>query len=302
MAAGSRSWRQAITLVVAPLAVVAATAAVVVRLGSAATGSDGDGPTVTVLTPAEGAHLPLGPIEVTARVDDPDGVEYVELNVDDLHVARTQVNSLPTTTVTFMWRSDEPRVHRLALRAGDVHGSSGDVRRLQITVGPADPEELRLRLDTLATTPPPQHAARRALDVTPVAATSPPPASTLPTSPPTSLDPTPTLDLASGVVRRTRTQRPRTPPAVVTTPRTLPPSPTPVPEPAAAPPAVVPAVPAPEPAPPPAPPPPAVTVPPPPTTTPAPPTDDGDGGRRGKNRDDRRDKHGRGGDDGDRGG
>jgi hypothetical protein len=281
-----------VTLLVAPLAVVAATAAVVIRLGSAGATADGRGPTVTFLTPADGAHLPLGPIEVTARVEDPDGVEYVELNVDDVQVTRTQVAALPTTTVTFMWRSEQPRVHQLALRAGDVHGASGEVRHLRVTVGPDHPDERQSRLHTLATMTPPQHAARKALDLTPAttATTAPPAPTAVPTSPPTSIDP-PTGDLTPTIVRRAAPRRPSRSPAVaVTTPPTVP-NPTPVPEPAVAP--VAPVVP-------PAPPAPTVTVLPPPTTVTPLPTDDGRGkrGKKHDGRDGRRDGDGRGDDDG----
>ena len=131
MGGRGRRLRQAVTLAMAPVAVVVATFVVVLRLGADAQ-ANSQGPTVTIVSPTEAARLPLGTVEVVTRVEDPDGVADVQLEVDDHYVARATVASLPVATVTFLWNAEEPRRHHITVLAHDVRGSSGEVAAAQL--------------------------------------------------------------------------------------------------------------------------------------------------------------------------
>ena len=235
-----------LTLILAPLFVIGATALVLLPgRGDDKVTIDADGPVVHIEAPASGARYSPGPLTVVSKLTDPDGLSTAELRVEGKRVARITLSGSSEETTQFTWTPTRAGEYELSVRARDLNGAWGA----------ADEITVQIETDDVALPPPPTYASTTTVAVTDPA-TAPPPADTgvalpLPivdpatTSPegtllPPLISPRPTARPSSGNPATTRptTPRPAGAPATPGTPAAT--APRPAPEPVTAPPATVP--------------------------------------------------------------
>ncbi|MCS7350855.1 MAG: hypothetical protein RMM10_04940 [Anaerolineae bacterium] len=108
-------------------------------LASCAGSPAGPGPRAWIDEPLNGAALPLGPLLVRSHIASEHGVVSVTLLVNG-EAARTDSPSDPSgrlVEITQVWMPPAPGEYRLAVRATDSRGNSGESAPVQVRVGQA---------------------------------------------------------------------------------------------------------------------------------------------------------------------
>ena len=129
-----------LTLILAPLFVIGATALVLLPgRGDDKVTVDADGPVVHIEAPASGSRYSPGPLTVVSKVTDPDGLSTAELRVEGKRVARVTLSGSSEETTQFTWTpTPGRRVRALGSGTGPQrrvgrgrrdHGADRDRRR-----------------------------------------------------------------------------------------------------------------------------------------------------------------------------
>ena len=115
-----------LTLILAPLFVIGATALVLLPgRGNDKVTVDADGPVVHIEAPASGARYSPGPLTVVSKVTDPDGLSTAELRVEGKRVARVTLSGSSEETTQFTWTPTRAGEYELSVRARDLNGAWG---------------------------------------------------------------------------------------------------------------------------------------------------------------------------------
>jgi hypothetical protein len=154
-------------------------ASVACSIGRSATPAVG-GPSVVITSPLPDQTGPLGePFVVDSMSTDEDGVQRVELWVDD---TLYRVDSNPDVSSPYIvsqsWQSDVPGAHVIVVKAFDGQGAEGHSQPVNITLGTetpsaTEPTQVAQASPTPSTTPKPTQTPTPAST-----STSPPPAPT----------------------------------------------------------------------------------------------------------------------------
>jgi Bacterial Ig domain len=157
-----------LTLILAPLFVIGATALVLLPgRGDDKVTVDADGPVVHIEAPASGSRYSPGPLTVVSTVNDPDGLSTAELRVEGKRVARVTLSGSSEETTQFTWTPTRAGEYELSVRARDLNGAWGA----------ADEITVEIETDDVALPPPPTYASTTTVAATDPA-TAPPPADT----------------------------------------------------------------------------------------------------------------------------
>ena len=157
-----------LTLILAPLFVIGATALVLLPgRGDDKVTVDADGPVVHIEAPASGSRYSPGPLTVVSKVTDPDGLSTAELRVEGKRVARVTLSGSSEETTQFTWTPTRAGEYELSVRARDLNGAWGA----------ADEITVQIETDDVALPPPPTYASTTTVAVTDPA-TAPPPVDT----------------------------------------------------------------------------------------------------------------------------
>ena len=126
-----------LTLVLAPLLVVAVTAIVMLpRSSSDKVEVNADGPAVTIESPQSNSHFNRNTIQIVARISDPDGLATAELRVQDKRVATSSLSGSSEELTSFNWEATQVGEYQVAVRARDLNGSWGQADEITITIEP----------------------------------------------------------------------------------------------------------------------------------------------------------------------
>jgi hypothetical protein len=120
---------------IAALAAILLAASLACSLGQVATPAP-EGPTITLTNPLPGQESPVGePVQVVSTSEDADGIQRVELWVDNTKV---RVDSNPDLSSPYIvsqpWESEIPGTHVIVVKALDAQGVTGQSQPVVITL------------------------------------------------------------------------------------------------------------------------------------------------------------------------
>ncbi len=122
-----------LTLVLAPVLVVAVTALVMLPRHQSTVKVNADGPIVHIRAPQGNSRFSMGELDVVAEATDSDGLAAAELRIDGRRVDGVAMKGGSDEEVRFSWTPTKPGDYDIEVRARDLTGAWGAPAQLAVT-------------------------------------------------------------------------------------------------------------------------------------------------------------------------